>query len=132
MIQAPPPHGDDPGVSKHSDPLRARRVALGALSWVVLGAAWYGVLHRDSRTWLPQLLVPAASLVVVTVLTLAWVRHNLGIYERKGPRRGVPQADAPWTEDSLGRRLELPDEVLGARLVRVDVDGGVKRYRVAS
>lgn len=104
----------------------------GVLSWVALGIAWWAVLRRDPRAWLPELLVPTVALVVVTVLTLLWVRHNLGIYQRKGPRRGVPEVHEPWVSDSLGRRLELPAGVAGARLVRVVLDGDVKRYEVVS
>jgi hypothetical protein len=117
-------------VSRHRDPLGTRRVVYGVLSWIALGIAWWAVLHRDHRTWLPQLVVPTASLVVVTVLTLLWVRHNLGIYQRKGPRQGVPEVDDPWVSDSLGRRLDLPADVAGARHVRVVLDGDVKRYEV--
>ena len=119
-------------MTKHADPLGTRRVLVGLVSWVVLGLAWWGVLRRDARTWLPELLVPSAALVIVTVLTLLWVRHNRGIYQRKGPRKGVPEVDAPWTADSLGRRLELPPSALDARVVRVVVDGDVKRYEVVS
>jgi hypothetical protein len=118
-------------VSRHSDPLGTRRVVVGVASWIALGLAWYAVLHRDARTWLPQLLIPTVSLVVVTALTLLWVRHNLGIYQRKGPRRGIPAVDQPWTADSLGRRLELPAAVEAAPVVRLVLDGDVKRYEVA-
>jgi hypothetical protein len=119
-------------VTKHSDPLGARRVVFGVLAWVALALAWWVVLQRDPRTWLVQLAVPVVSLVVVTVLTLAWVRHNLGIYQRKGPRRGLPAVDAPWTEDSLGRRLVLADGLAAARVVRLDLRDDVKHYEVES
>lgn len=119
-------------MSRHHDPIGTRRIVYGVLSWLALGAAWWAVLRRDHRTWLPELLVPTAALVVVSALTLLWVRHNLGIYQRKGPRRGVPEVQEPWLRDSLGRRLELPVELTGARLVRVVVDGDVKRYEVVS
>jgi hypothetical protein len=117
-------------VSKHTDPIGTRRIFVGLLSWLALGAAWWGVLRRDSRTWLPELLVPVVALVVVTALTLLWVRHNLGIYQRKGPRTGLPHSDAPWLTDSLGRHLDLPVAALSARHVRLVLDGDTKRYEV--
>jgi hypothetical protein len=117
-------------VSKHTDPMATRRLVVGVLSWAVFAVAWWLVLRRDPSSWLPDLAVPVVSLVVVTVLTLAWVRHNLGIYRRKGPRRGLPAVDAPWTHDSIGRPLVLPQEALTARFVTVDVVDGLKAYEV--
>ena len=108
-------------MSKHADPIAARRVVVGVVAWAVFGVAWWLVLRRDPGSWLPDLAVPVVSLVVVTVVTLAWVRHNLGIYRRKGPRRGLPAVDAPWTHDSLGRALSLPTGVATARIVTVDL-----------
>jgi hypothetical protein len=117
-------------VSKHTDPIGTRRLLVGALSWIALAAAWWAVLQRDSRTWVPELLVPAVALVVVTALTLLWVRHNLGIFQRKGPRTGLPETHAPWERDSLGRHLDLPVAALSARQVTLVLDGDVKRYEV--
>ena len=120
-------------MAKHSDPLRTRRVVYGLASWLLLGVAWWAVLRRDPQSWLTQLVVPAVAAVVVTAVTLLWVHHNLGIYQRKGPRRGLPDADLPWTSDSLGRRLEIPHGLEDARVLRLvldGTDGGVKRYEV--
>jgi len=117
-------------MSKHSDPIGARRLAVGVVSWVVFAVAWWLVLRRDPGSWLPDLAVPVVSVVVVTALTLLWVRHNTGIYRRKGPRRGLPAVDAPWTHDSLGRPLALSDEARSGRVVSVDVVDGMKRYEV--
>lgn len=117
-------------MTKHIDPLGTRRLVYGVVAWVVLGLAWWDVLRRDARTWLPELLVPAVSLVVVFVVTLVWVRHNRGIYRRKGPRQGLPGVDEPWVVDSLGRRLELAPDASDAAVVRVVLEGDVKRYEV--
>jgi hypothetical protein len=115
-------------MSRHSDPIGARRVILGVLSWVVFGVAWWAVLRQDPRSWLRDLAVPLVALLVVTALTLAWVRHNLGIYRRKGPRRGLPAIAADWTHDSIGRPLLLPAGLDAARVVVVDVVDGRKTY----
>ena len=110
--------------------MATRRVLWGVLAWLLLVVAWWDVLRRDARTWLPELLVPAAALVVVTAVTLFWVKHNRGIYQRKGPRKGLPAGDAPWLEDSLGRCLEFAPGIDDSRLIRLDLDGDVKRYEV--
>jgi hypothetical protein len=110
--------------------LAARRVLWGVCAWLLLGVAWWDVLRRDARTWLPELLIPAVTLVVVTGVTLLWVKHNRGIYQRKGPRKGLPAADAPWALDSLGRTLEFAPGVEDARVIRLGLAGDVKRYEV--
>lgn len=117
-------------MSKHLDPLAGRRTVVGLVSWVVLGVSWWLVLRRGAQTWWEAIAVPGVTLLVVTVLTLAWVRHNQGIYERKGPRRGVPSVEQPWTHDSLGRPLLLTVEAQHAQVVHVHVEGDLKRYEV--
>ncbi len=117
-------------MSQHADPWGLRRIVVGVVSWVVLGLAWWAVLRRHPDSWLPDLMVPVIAALIVTPLTLAWVRHNRGIYERKGPRRGVPAVDAPWTTDSLGVPLEFSEQARHGRLVRLTLVDGVKRYEV--
>jgi len=118
-------------VSRHADPISTRRLVVGVASWALLLLAWWLVLERDPRSWAAELAVPVVAVVVVTVVTLWWVRHNLGIYQRKGPRRGLPDVSAPWTQDSLGRPLVLADGVAQAPVVRLRLDGDLKRYEVA-
>lgn len=130
VIQHPPEHVDPAHVHRKIDPLQRRRVLTGLLAWIAFGLSWWLVLRRDPRTWQEQLLVPASSLFLVTAVTLLWVRHNLAIFRRKGPRRGLPVVDAPWTHDSLGRPLALPAQARLARVVEVHVEHSVKRYEV--
>jgi hypothetical protein len=118
-------------MARHADPLRVRRPAYGALAWLAFAVTWWFVLRRDPRAWLPDLAVPVVTVVVVTVLTLAWVKHNLRIYRRKGPRRGRPDPGGPWRTDSLGRRLQFARSSKTASVVTVSVRGGVKRYEAA-
>jgi hypothetical protein len=117
-------------VTRHADPLAGRRVLWGVCAWLLLAVAWWDVLGRESGTWLPELFIPAVTLVVVTLVTLVWVKHNLGIYQRKGPRRGLPGADAPWVLDTLGRRLEFASGLEDARVIRLALVDDVKRYQV--
>ncbi|GAC1611757.1 MAG: hypothetical protein NVS3B26_27800 [Mycobacteriales bacterium] len=96
----------------------------------MLAVAWWDVLRANPRSWLPELLIPVVTLVIVSALTLLWVRHNLGIYARKGPRRGLPDPDAAWSTDRLGRQLHFEYGVENAPVVRLDLTGPTKRYRV--
>ncbi|MHB2024113.1 MAG: hypothetical protein ACYCO3_12390, partial [Mycobacteriales bacterium] len=89
------------------------------------------------RSGLPSpsvLLLGPATLVLTWLVTQAWVRHNLAIYRRKGPRRGRSRGVESWTHDRLGRPLggRWPADVRGREVV-VDVittaAGVIKEYR---
>jgi len=59
------------------------------------------------------------------VVTLGWVRYNLGIFRRKGPRLKNPDVPEHFTVDTLGRELVHSgwEEVRASRLITVSVDG---------
>jgi hypothetical protein len=112
-------------------------VAIGVAFWVLLVALWVvlamqgkasGAAFRDTGVWL------AALMGAVLAVTLWWIRHNVAIYRRKGPRRGRPE-DPPRTHaDRLGRDVEwqLPGGApiaLTHRHLVVDVAGELKTYR---
>ena len=99
--------------------------------WVLFFWAWERVLSSWPSTDLfasLRLLALIGSLCGV-VITL-WIRHNIGIFRRKGPRMGVRQASMSFSRDSLGREVALsaPD-VFQARCVVVGLEGGRKVYR---
>jgi hypothetical protein len=65
--------------------------------------------------------------------TLVWVRYNIGIFRRKGPRKNLTDVAENHCTDVLGRRIEPlgPGSVKTARLVIVSLEGEVKRYEAA-
>ena len=71
------------------------------------------------------ILVILVVLLCTVVLTLGWVRYNLGIYRRKGPRRKIPDAPERFVVDALGRDLVHGewDALRASRLITVSVDG---------
>ena len=75
-------------------------------------------------------LVIFLTLFITSVLTLLWVRHNLGIFRRKGPRKGLPAVSEEIRSDSLGRTLDLPgyDSLKGAPVVVISREGDRKRF----
>jgi hypothetical protein len=113
---------------------------VGLTSWIVLAILWAvlaiehkatGAAFRDTAFQL------AAIAAVLLAITLWWIRHNVSIYRRKGPREArvthPPRTDA----DRLGRRLHwtLPGGVDGARAQQhlvIELDGDVKTYRQAA
>lgn len=81
-------------------------VALGC--WVLLAAFWVALAVEGKATGpaLRDTAFEVAALTgVVFAVTMWWVRHNVGIYNRKGPREGRPALPPPTDVDRLGRRL---------------------------
>src|SRR5512145_78198 len=107
----------------------AFHVLLAAATWVLF-FYWWGIV-------LPQVrrddAVMAALFIVLTsaataLLTAAWVRYNIGIYRRKGPRLQLTPAAPNRDTDALGRAIVRPDDgsLRTSRVVVVAVDGDRK------
>lgn len=107
-------------------------VVFAIAAWVVFAWAWYVVfVKRVSDQTLSGVLALGVFLVVMLLLTLGWVRHNLRIYKRKGPRTTIPTVREDWTRDAMGRRIEASwQEVRSAPIVVIDASERVKRYRI--
>ena len=110
-----------------------RRILFGILAWLLFLAVVvrWAFVRNDSATLVLELAIPVTMLFVVVVATELWIRHNIGIYKRKGPRRKTAVFDALWTSDSLGRALDIDlTQLLDASVVVVSVDSqGNKTYR---
>ncbi len=53
------------------------------------------------------LIFISVTVLITTVLNLAWVGHNVRIFRRKGPRTRVPEVSQERDKDSLGRPIRL-------------------------
>lgn len=117
---------------------RVGHVLVGIGFWLVFGWLWADLVRdgslaaRAPRT----LLIVAAVAVVVVAVTAGWVRHNIGIYRRLGPRSGMSLLPPPADADRLGCpvRWDLPGghlAALEARHLVVELGDGAKRYRAA-
>jgi hypothetical protein len=94
-------------------------------TWVLFFYWWYIVLPvtlLSDAAW-ALLAILVVSLCTV-VLTLGWVRYNLGIYRRKGPRRKIPEVSERVVSDALGRDLVHGgwEALRASRLIIVSVD----------
>jgi hypothetical protein len=99
------------------------------LGWV--GFAWMWVLV-SARPWESERLVwlIVGSLVLVPILTAAWVMHNSAIHRRKGERQAVAAADLSYEHDWHGRAVQADWTTLRrSRVVLVSVDGQRKIFR---
>ena len=106
-------------------------MAGAVLGWAALGWAWWRVAERGQLPTAGMVLTPVLLALATYAVTSWWVRHNLAIYRRKGPRRSVPGAAWPYLTDRRGRMLRMDRaEVRAAREVVVEIGpDGDKHYR---
>ncbi len=109
----------------------ACHAVLVIFGWILFFSWWVRVLSsasgKDIGTALAFISLTLAATVVVT---LVWVRYNIGIFRRKGPRRTVTKVDERYESDVLGRRVVGPDiaTLRRAPTVEVSLDDGAKRF----
>ena len=75
----------------------------------------------------------AAVAGAVLAVTLWWIRHNVGIHRRKGPRSGRAAQPPRTDEDRLGRPLRWQldggaEAAVGVAHLVIDLDGEAKVY----
>src|SRR3954464_4620588 len=114
-------------------------IVIGLAFWALFAALWVK-LFADHKAGLAAFrdtgIQLAAVVAVVVAVTTWWIRHNVGIYRRKGPRRGRPSRPPRTDEDRLRRPVPraLPGRAIAAgehaHLI-VELDGDVKTYRRA-
>ena len=106
---------------------------LAVLTWILFISWWNQVI--------PQVTVEDASMaflvifltfLICSVLTLLWVRHNVGIFRRKGPRKNLPPVSEERETDYLGRKLDHPgyDFLKDAPIVIVSREEDRKHFNV--
>jgi hypothetical protein len=103
--------------------------------WGLFVYWWNQVLPQvDSRDPVIALVFIGATVLATVLGTLLWVRYNIGIFRRKGPRKSLTHVTEDHDTDCLGRRIERPPgpgSLQTARLVVVSVEGEAKKYEVA-
>ncbi|MFN3749922.1 MAG: hypothetical protein ACK4SR_01020 [Thiobacillus sp.] len=113
-----------------SGPLQvAWHVLLVAFGWVVFGAFWWIVLPQDIEAFSSIARLIAVALFLLPAITLYWVMHNRGIYDRKGPRRHVQRVAAPYAHDWAGRSVRADFRTLRqAREITIIVTAEEKHF----
>jgi hypothetical protein len=103
--------------------------------WGLFVYWWNQVLpDLDSKDPVIALLFIGATILATVLVTVLWVRYNIGIFRRKGPRKSLTRVIENHDTDFLGRRIERPpgpESLKTARLVVVSVEGDAKKYEVA-
>jgi hypothetical protein len=114
--------------------------AIGAFFWILIVVLWV-ILWREGETSLAAFADTGVRLAVLAGTVLAvttwWIRHNMGIYRRKGPRNGRPPNVPRIDEDRLGRPIEwaMTGGHVAARDARhlvIEVENETKTYRTMS
>lgn len=108
---------------------------LGVLFWAVVGLMWFVLIRNNEVSWdaaFSSTKMIGAMALVTLILMALWIRHNLHIYESKGPRRGQPNFKPRTDIDKLGRKVVWDDGLeanLQSNYVAIDILGEIKRYR---
>ena len=114
-----------------------RHIVVGVSAWVALVGLWVllAVQHKVTGAAFRDTLFQLSVIIgVVLAVTTWWIRHNVGIYRRRGPRQGRADVSPVTDHDKLGRavRWNMPGGVDTAQTHRhliVEIDGDVKTYR---
>ena len=122
--------------ASHSPPLtwwqKIGHVLFVILGWVIF--IWFWSLV-SAQPWdsTPIMLLIVGSLIVSPLVTLYWIFHNMGIYKKKGPRKGMADVKPIYDADWSGREITADWEALAkARVIVIEIDEFGKNYRVAS
>ena len=110
---------------------------VGIAFWLLLVALWVLLVigHRATGAAFRGAGLQVAALIgAVLAITTWWIRHNVGIYRRKGPRKERASQEPRTDVDRLGRsiRWTMPGGVRTARAhehLIIEVHGDVKTYR---
>ena len=108
---------------------------VAVLMWVLFGYYWYVVGQRTlNPSTVHSALALGALVVVGSLLTLAWVVHNLRLSRRFARRKAFPAPPEEFEADVLARPVVAPpvDDLRGAKIVSVVLDDeGRKIYAVS-
>jgi hypothetical protein len=110
-------------------PQRLLHLAALAVGWGLFFWGWYDVFGQSWETEFLTWLV-TGSIVILPLITIAWVLHNVGIHRRKGPRTGTRKVDESYRHDWNRRDISADFPALArASIVVIDIEGDRKVYR---
>ena len=106
------------------------QLVLVVIGWFLFLWAWVSVMRYTApETVAVTTILLAAFAVVVEAINLLWIRHNMKIYKKKGPRENVPQVRYEFRRDFSDRRLAADWQSLqGEALIIVSFDDGQKTF----
>lgn len=99
--------------------------------WALFVYWWDRVIPEvDSGDATVAVLFSGATALATVLITLLWVRYNIGIFRRKGPRTHLVPVTENHGTDVLGRKILLPgpEALKAASHVVISADGETKKY----
>lgn len=88
---------------------RACHAVIALSAWLLFFYWWRQVLEFTRwRDVVITLVFIFAAVLITSLLTLLWVRHNINLFRRKGPRLRITDVSEARDRDSLGRPIHWP------------------------
>lgn len=106
-----------------------QHVVLVGIGWCIFCGFWWVILFRQTYDVGNLALLVAGTVIVAPLMTLYWVMHNRGIYERKGPRQKSHSVPEHYGHDWAGRPV-IADfaHLQQSRLIFIQSTADEKRY----
>lgn len=129
-------HENDKFLSQGSPRVTIRGVFhafLVVLTWILFVYWWNQVIPQVTvEDATVAFLVIFLTFLICSVFTLLWVRYNVGIFRRKGPRKNLPFVSEERDADHLGKRLDHPGYAFlkNAPLVVVSREEDRKNFQI--
>ncbi|MBC7266298.1 MAG: hypothetical protein QMD76_07135 [Anaerosomatales bacterium] len=105
---------------------RLLQVLLAVVGWVVFGWLWWTAFRTGpTDSQLRGTLIVGTIDVGIVLVTILWVRWNIGVYRRKGPRTTVPPVDYAYDRDCKGVPVVGVDACRqsASRFLVIDLEG---------
>lgn len=111
------------------------QLLVALVAWLAFAAMWWWAFASRGpiEDQLRDLAAIAVFSLLVVVVTSLWVRYNVRLYHRKGPRMRIPDGGHDYSRDTLGRTVIADFDTLAyERFVIVRVlegpNGPIKSY----
>ena len=109
--------------------MRLLRSLFVVLLWLLFVALWYRVYGITTVSDLTGAFTYVTGIIIVYgIVITAWILHNIAIFRRKGPRRGVLHLEFAAIHDRLGSYIVAPPNIKQTQSIVVNVSDGRKIF----
>lgn len=105
-------------------------IMVNAIGWVFFGYFfYYGIIYGKPQTlqFISSLFI--LFMIVVPLLSFAWILYNINIFKLKGARKEMPEVTETYDKDFLGTPVIADWEKLKkAKKIVITIDENGKHY----